>query len=229
VTAFYITGGNSGLGKGMVNAVPEVHEVHILSREGKITSYNFLDLDLSKVDKVSEFKFIFDSKITNAIFINNASVLGEINKFGSLSSQSIIETFNINLISPMVLINSFIKCVNSSGISGLVVNITSGLINYPMSNLTSYIGSKLSLHNVTTLILQESIKKIKMFSIDPGLLDTSMQKTLRNSHTLGSNNYFQKKYKENKLKSPIDTGKKIVDFILSEKWENGQNYHINML
>jgi benzil reductase ((S)-benzoin forming) len=214
----------------MLASLKGMENVHVLSRKRNANyDYHFTALDLNEIEQVSNYNFCFEDSLTNAIFINNAGVLGEINTFESVDSKAIVTAFNVNVISPLILMNNFIKTATFQNIKVLIVNITTGLINNTtIPNLSLYIGSKTCMNTMINLI-SDNCALVEFIFIDPGMVDTPLQEKLRNSDKFGSNNLFKHRYEEKKLRSSLKTGEKIVKFVLSKKWFNMGSYHIDSL
>jgi len=230
---FYVTGCNSGLGKGIVTQFDDKDTFTAICREKvSIPGSRFIQLDLSNMKDVEAFKFdIMNNNKINILF-NNAGSLGELNQFMELDSKHMITTFNINFLSPAILMIKFIKKNKELYNNFLVVNIVSGISKLRLPFLSIYATSKSALFNLTKQVNLEfeelNMENASIITIDPGMVDTNMQRKLRSSGYMFSN-YFIKRYRQFGLNSAENVSAKIISFIKQGNWESGKNYHYSDL
>jgi benzil reductase ((S)-benzoin forming) len=228
---FYITGANKGLGKSIISKLELNDTCCIIGRTKNQSNpkIKFKKIDLSSLNEVSKFEFGIKKNNFLNVLINNAAIIGEIDNFQNLDPENIIETFNVNLISPLILANKFlcenINCNNDT----LIVNITSGIYSLKPSKLSLYAISKHALSSITSQLSAEfNDQKLNasIISIDPGVMNTEMNNTLMSvNHSLSD--FFKAKLANSSYNSSDIVSTKIVTFVKSEKWINGNHYHIN--
>ena len=127
----------------------------------------------------------------------------------------------------MLMIKKLLQLTEKHGLKLIVVNITSGLSDYPTSYLSNYIVSKKIMKDFLNAISVEFDKtEIDFLSIDPGMINTNMQKQLRES-ILPSADFFASKHRENSLKDTYQTASAIYSFLKLKKWNRKRIYHIN--
>lgn|GEM_PF-3876722 len=190
---YIITGGNKGLGEAFVDYVLEQPNTIVISVSRKMNSkqtdylntgrFVFINQDLSAKIDYTAFKKL-DYVINNQLeitFISNAGTINPLNEVSRLDDQDIIEAVNINVISPVLIVKYLLQHFKANKIN--FINITSGAANKSIPNWSVYSSSK-AFTNRFFEILSEENKDNKNFnfkSIDPGLIDTEMQLTIRSS------------------------------------------------
>jgi len=229
-TEYLITGGNSGLAEALIYTISESETIQCFGRK-KNRKFNqnvkFNCLDFSETLKDEDLHINISDKSKEIVYINNAAILGRIVNFSELSTTEIKEVYNVNLFNPILFINKLFQISQIYGVKLIIVNITSGLTQYPIDNLTNYIVSKKSmLFFLEVLNLDKANKDVFTFSIDPGMINTNMQFELRKkSHPNSA--FFQRKYYENSLRDANSVAKNIFLFLKQEKWKDGETYHID--
>lgn len=213
----FITGSSRGLGKALAEIyLSEGHEVVGCSRTCSIkhSSYSHHSIDLSETKQVELIEFDLSGDFKSFILINNAGSLGQITHLGKLDSEEIIKTINLNTITPIVLINKFIKATSNLNQESFVLNIGTGAASNPLDGWSLYCSSKASINMLTDVYVKEKSlenKNCKMVTLSPGIIDTSMQAQIRNSNEKDFSNVarFISYKNSNELASPKEIAKKI--------------------
>lgn len=211
---YFITGTSYGLGKALAEALltrPDVF-VYGIARTCSIehASYKHLFIDLSDPDEVERVLplLTLPSDAVSGTLINNAGSIEPIHHFGSFSSEDIQQLMQINLIAPVQLMNAFIKMNHHLSCRRIVMTISSGAAHKVTDGWALYGAAKASLDHVSRHIKKEAeIQKaanLFVFSIAPGVIDTSMQKYIRqcNMQVCSQVDRFIHLHKENLLESP---------------------------
>lgn len=196
-----ITGVSKGLGKNLFDLL-SVENIEIIAISRKFCDYQIelaennknielLQLDLSNLKEVKNHL----TNITNEeiIFINNAATIEPICNIEEMKSDDIINTLNINFVSPILLIN------NLSNNKLLILNISTGAANHPIDKWSLYCSSKAGLKMFLDVILLQN--NYEIINIDPGVMNTEMQETIRTSN-FANVNYFKDLQENNLLKDP---------------------------
>jgi len=223
---FFITGSSKGLGKALAAHFLMQDNTRIIgiSRTQTIqhANYQHWNLDLSDIVATERFLQVAFKKLQNPTqitLINNAGMLGDIAYVGKLQNQSIEQTINLNLTSPILLTNHFLKKYESATCPRFILNISSGAGRKPYDGWATYCATKSGLDMFSEAIADEQNLRhsnVRIFSIAPGVIDTAMQTQIRETpNTL----YFSKleRFMELKqkaqLSSPTEIAQKIA-FIL---------------
>ena len=158
-----ITGGTRGIGRAISCALEEKFDIITPTRN---------ELDLSSLDSVQKYiqrNFEFD------VLINNAGI-NIIKKIDEITIEDIRNINQINLESPLLLMQAAIKHMKKSGY-GRILNISSiwGLRGFEKRTL--YCGSKFGIIGYTKSLAREVAScNILINSLCPGFTDTEMTK-----------------------------------------------------
>ena len=218
-----ITGANRGLGKALVDFVLKDEDATIVSLSRSIhedhkkiseTKLVFIKTDLSEHFSNSIISII-DKKVTadsEILFFNNASLILPIGKIGSIKEVEIETSIKVNIEFPVNLINSLLNQFPKNKTK--LVNIYSGAGNNPISFWSLYGASKAYM-KLFFRVLEEENKEnadISLYSIDPGVIDTGMQKHIR-ENAFPKQDYFIALKEGNKLIKPKDAAQRIFNEI----------------
>lgn len=193
---YYITGTSRGLGKAFAEHLLENPSNHVvgMSRHRSIEHPNYTHayLDLTDGKAVGEFKFELHANAQKIYLINNAGVLGFIKPVGKLDAATIIKNYTVNLIAPTILTNAFIECYDSTDAEKVIVNISSGAGKNPIDGWAVYCASKAGIDMLSRVVdteqkiraerpLESIHKGFHIFSIAPGVVNTTMQDEIRSA------------------------------------------------
>jgi len=207
---FIITGTTKGLGKSFLDFLTsDEHLIITINRQEIGYKQNniyslCMDLSIIDLDKINDFEALFSRLLTKnikkVIFINNAFSMGTLAKIDELENTEILKIFNVNIVSSVLLIKSFIHQTRYLSIDKRILNISSGAARKAIDGWSTYCMSKSSLE-----MLIEGIKieysSYKCFNIDPGAMDTQMQSQIRDFKKGTDNQYFLELFRNKKLKS----------------------------
>jgi len=178
-----ITGSSKGIGRQLsLLLLQKGYTVFGYSRTNSIKhkNFHFNQIDLTKLNNLKSIRFPQVNKNEHICLINNAGEIGEIEKFGNKKTNDIINEFNINVVSPSILCNTFIKNYQNQTNHAVIMNISSGAALRPIESWGTYCQSKAAIDMLTKIINVEH-PDIEAYSIYPGVVDTEMQKKIRDT------------------------------------------------
>lgn len=181
-----ITGVSSGIGQALA--------LHFLKKEEKVigigrshsiqhTNFTFLKCDLNDLESVKKLDFDF-TDVLQLILINNAGVIGSIERISQQSQSDIQEVLTVNTIAPMLLTQMILKQFPKKQ-PLVLVNISSGAGKRAIPSWASYCASKAALDLFSLTIYEEEKelgRSLKVYAVSPGVVDTAMQTKIRSAH-----------------------------------------------
>ena len=213
-----ITGANRGLGKAFVDVLIKDEGCFVISMSRSLSEeqkkysskqFYFIELDLAQnvTEKITLLKDLIDNE--PVYFINNASIIEPIVKIEDLDENAMDKVISVNIKSTMLIIKFLLGNFKTNLLT--FVNISSGAANRAISNWSLYCSSKAFIQMFFN-VAESEYKQHRFFNIDPGVMDTNMQKSLRASDFPDVEN-FKDLQKEGQLKAPIDVAKDILETI----------------
>ncbi len=146
---------------------------HLIKTDLSIKSS--LDTALSGLDKI--MWEIFD----DIVFINNAATIEPLGKIGKLNNQNIDMAIRVNFTVPIILMNYIEAKRNNCNFTLKVINIASRARLLPTVGWSLYCSTKAGsftfFENYRKQVNEH--KKIEVYSFDPGLMNSPMQKKIR--------------------------------------------------
>ena len=221
----FITGSSKGVGKALCRLLLRKNYIVFgYSRTNTInhSNFNHLKIDLSNLKKVQ--KITFPKLKNDVILINNAAKIGNIMPLHLKKGLNIIDEYNLNIISPSLLCAKFIN--NYIDNNKLIINVSSGAANNSIASWSTYCATKSALDSLTAVIKEEKHDKLSVFSIRPGIIDTTMQKRIRqaNPNLFPLLDKFIAYYNNNELENTELVARKFLYFI-----KNYDKFHQNIV
>jgi benzil reductase ((S)-benzoin forming) len=193
--------------------------------------YRFIPADLSETGKlpalVRTFLKEIDKKdLSGVSLINNAGTIEPVGFSGTTDSREIKNHYLINLVAPAVLANEFIRLSRRLRIRKTIVNISSGAAHKPYEGWSSYCSGKAGLNMLTRTLGAEQKKMefpVRVISVAPGVVDTPMQKLVRESNEteFPMRRRFAALHEGNKLLSPQTVAERIASLLFDDSIEGG--------
>ncbi len=185
-------------------------------------SYTHYKVDLADLDQVKAFRFEVAPEAENLVLINNAATLGEIKPVGQLSAANIEGVYHINVTAPSVLCTFFIQQTGQFADKRIVLNISSGAAQYPVSGWSTYCASKAAL-NMFTEVMQRDHPLVHCMAVAPGVVDTPMQGEIRavDASLFPEKERFIEYKQNNELASPGLVAEKLLYFVFQPDQKPG--------
>ena len=185
----FITGGNRGIGKGLVEIFSKENKVFFSARDEQKASsvvssignrnIDYVTMDVGVDDSVLKGIEMLKEKTSSIdILINNAGILipGLKHKIDAVNTdnESILKTFNINTVGVLRVCKAVLPIMP---VSSRIINISSGMgqMEDMATGSIAYRLSKSALNALTIVLSKELLSKdIKVNAICPGWVQTDM-------------------------------------------------------
>lgn len=237
---YIITGTSRGLGKAFYEYCSQFtsnHFILINKSKVKVSGKNVknLAIDLSKKLTIKQLSSVLNFKniYKNIYLINNASIITPIKPIGKAVSNQLVASINVNFLNHVFLTNSFIKKVSEFKGNKKILNITSGAAISPHYGLAAYCSTKAALEMFARSVFkeQQKLKQVDILNLRPGIINTSMQKTLRTSakDDFANKTLYQKIYQQKKLLEPKCVAEKIYQVLNNNAYWRQDILDINEL
>ena len=222
MNCYFITGSSKGLGKSLLDLLlkDESNFVYGFARTCSLKHerYQHTNVDLSDLFEVQNISFPTLKNPKSIVLINNAGMVGDVKHIGNLDNQKIIDCYNLNLITPVILTNNFIAKYTGLSCEKMVLNISSGAGRSPIDGWNVYCSTKAGIDMFSQVLKVESYidkSSIKVLSLAPGIIDTDMQIEIRKASPSGFSNVerFINYKQDGELTSPSITAQKVLRFI----------------
>jgi benzil reductase ((S)-benzoin forming) len=226
VNYYFITGASKGIGKAIAEELlkDKKNSVIGVSRSSTIQhkNYRHQPLDFSDIPAVEhnlQKVFIPYPDAEKLVLINNAGVIGDIGYVGEgMPNERFEFVFDVNVIVPAMLMNTFLQVYQARQVPKVVVNISSGAGQYPVDGWASYCASKAAIDMLSLTVQKEQEIRgtgVRVYSMSPGVVDTAMQEHIRESDAakFSSVEKFIEYKAKGELASPEEVGQKIVNFL----------------
>lgn len=229
---YIITGASRGLGKALAETVLTQPDVYVIgvSRHATITHerYHHQPLDLSDMLAVQNnlhkvFPALPDA--TSLTLINNAGVLGEIGYVGEVPNEHFEFVFDVNVIAPAMLMNTFLRTYASQQVPRTILNISSGAAQRAVDGWAAYSASKAALDALSRTAQKEQDLRgtgIRIRSLSPGVLNTAMQEQIRtaNEQNFSEAGRFGELHQKGQLVESAESAQRIVAWLQQRDYGN---------
>ncbi len=233
--AVFLTGTSNGLGKAFFGLLSQENvALFCISRrflpeqialssqsEGRIHLYQ---ADLRHADQLPTAQemhaFIREQAASEVVFIHNAGVIEPIGAVGQLEPQLIADAVQVNFTTPIVLTNTLFSLALEPSPAIKVLFISSGAAKRPKDGWPIYCATKAGGEMFFNVLAQqvEGNGRIAVHNVDPGVMDTEMQQTIRSAadvHNPTRDRYVKLK-EEGMLASPEEVAFSILHKYLDD-------------
>jgi benzil reductase ((S)-benzoin forming) len=186
---FFITGTSRGIGKALAELLLEDPQNRVtgLARGCSISHerYTHVTVDLADLAQVRGWKFPAVENAERLVLVNNAGAIGEVSYSGRQDEEAVIRAYHVNLVTPTLLTNAFLKAYEGNAASQVILNVSSGAASSPIDGWSVYCATKAGLDHFTRTVHEElkisGKANVRVFSVAPGVVDTAMQSEIRSA------------------------------------------------
>ncbi len=162
-------------------------------------------------------RFVADAD--HSLLINNAGLLQPVGPVGTQDALAIARAVGVNVAAPLMLTNAFVAATAGCA-DRRVLHVSSGAARKAYAGWNVYCATKAALDHHARAAALEEVAGLRIASVAPGVVDTDMQAEVRASplDAFPSRRRFEALKSEGALASPADTGRRLVDYLLSDSY-----------
>lgn len=152
---------------------------------------------------------------TRYLLINNAGTVDPMAQANQLdTAHAITAAFNLNVTSVMLLTSAFLNRVKPLQADARIMNISSGAGRNPTPGWGVYCATKAAL-DLYTRVTDAEQHGVRIVSIAPGVVDTSMQSSIRDASPEHFPNVarFQSLHNQGQLASPDSVAQRLLNYL----------------
>ncbi len=193
---FIVTGTSKGLGRALADQLSAkdkniVFEIGRKSPTGNPRS-TLIEADFANTVSVEQAFAVLAEKLAGkkfafAALINNAGVVLPVGRFNALDAAALEKNFTVNVTAPILATKMFANITQEIAAKRLVVGISSGAAKRAVRGWTAYCAAKCALEMATRVMAAEASETdptLSICSLAPGVFDTAMQATIRNTSAI---------------------------------------------
>lgn len=205
---FVVTGGGSGIGRALAHALA-LRGKKVLIAGRRLDSLNdtasFSPLisvccaDIATQEGRQNIAHCLPDNIPLEGLVHNAGVIDPVDSLNTLNEKDWKQTFATNLDAPLFLSQLLLSRLTQ----GRVLHIGSGVAHFPVAGWAAYCVSKAALFMLTQCWQLES-RDTAFASVMPGIIDTDMQKIIRQANGMDNEKqeFFKTLKNEGRLIAP---------------------------
>jgi NAD(P)-dependent dehydrogenase (short-subunit alcohol dehydrogenase family) len=148
-----------------------------------------------------------------AVLVHNAGTVGPVGYVGELPADELTRTVTVNLTAPMLLTNAFLAAAPAGATRVDVVFVTSGAARRVVEGWAPYSATKAGGEMFVAVVTAEAARRdprVRAVSVNPGVMDTDMQATLRRSR-FPEHDRFVERYARGELADPAEVARRVLD------------------
>ena len=180
----FITGGGSGIGRGLAEAFHKAGNTVIISGRRKavldeVTAANpgmkSVELDVTSRESIAAVaKHLAEDSPALNVLINNSGIAKPDDLSGEVDDELITSTIETNVYGPLRVTSALLPVLKRQE-AAAVINVTSGLAFTPLASMAVYCSTKAALHSLT-LSLRFKLKdtNVKVLEIAPPYVQTEL-------------------------------------------------------
>jgi NAD(P)-dependent dehydrogenase (short-subunit alcohol dehydrogenase family) len=157
------------------------------------------------------------------ILMNNAAIITPMKTCHEITENEWQYGLGVDLLAPILLAIEVIPAMIGQG-GGKIINVTSGLAEIVLSPFAIYSVAKAGLNHLTRIMAFELKKhNIQVNGLDPGLMDTGMQESIRNAGAAALGEKVHRHfvaYKEQGMLAPPEKLARLALFLASPESDN---------
>lgn len=145
------------------------------------------------------------------VFISNASIIEPIGQAIDVSFTGLERAMRINCLAPLMIANILTETTQALGQPLLLLDISSGAAGRPIRGWQGYCTSKAA-YKMGLDVLAAENSHVQVVHFDPGVMDTSMQKLIREQQEsdMPEVEAFRAYHQKGLLKAPLTVASELI-------------------
>lgn len=182
--------------------------------EFDVNSITFIEADLSSVLNIDALSVIKSLSFSRLIFISNAGVIEPIAPARKLDQKGIQSSIHVNMMSPMVVASALSTICEEKQSALDVLNVSSGAASGAIQGWGAYCSGKAGVKMFFD-VMNEEQENMHVIHFDPGVIDTEMQRTIRNTEQVDMPDVdvFRSFEADNRLRSPTVVAQELISLL----------------
>lgn len=230
-----VTGGSKGLGLSLCHALlARGYRVLEFSRSAPHAFSVHVDFaePLASRQAIAEAIQPFSREsLRELLVLSNAGVLSPIGPAASQSPESVAANLHANLTGPLLGLAAIVSVFQAAPCPKIIANISSGAANRGYAGWSLYCAAKAGAeHFVRALALEQRQQPWPFIAvnIDPGVIDTDMQATIRaaSEQDFPDVQRFIRRKEQGGLANPKDVALQILRIVSSPGLASGERYDV---
>ncbi|MBU2862568.1 SDR family NAD(P)-dependent oxidoreductase [Reinekea forsetii] len=230
-----LVGGSAGLGEALYSHYKNMgYDIVEFSRSGQQPEHVFLDMSRKEtaIDTIDlQFAQLAKQPWQEIVLIINAAQIGPIGELAMSEPKQWWQNIEVNLTLPISIMGRFQTHFQAVEAPKNIAFVSSGAATSVIEGWSLYSATKAGVEHFIRVVAQEQSSKsnpITPVILNPGIMDTQMQATIRSSSEAQFSNvdWFKQAHETGQLASPATVAGNIAA-VLSGKLEAGQVYDVS--
>lgn len=216
-----LTGATGGLGKCLTRYIQEVENIELICvYRNPVKFHQWMSEENISCkgyktrigDDYTPITGLIDELAEEIIIILNAFSIAPIKTIGTMDAGEIDAMIDGNINQIVQILNTVIKYCQRECKYVRIINLDSGAADFPLRGWGNYCASKAYINSFLSVIALEN-PEFKVVSVDPGVMDTGMQETIRNTPST----VFDKvgDFNEYKETGVLRTPEEVADYLVN--------------